>query len=102
MAQTLAHEWGPKVRVVTVAVGLVVTEDAHLVYGDEEGIRAVGETLAMKRMGVPQDVADVCLFLATPLARWISGTTIEVHGGGERPAYLAASTAEAVPKGQQG
>jgi NAD(P)-dependent dehydrogenase (short-subunit alcohol dehydrogenase family) len=98
MAQTLAHEWGPAVRVVTVAVGLIVTEDAHLVYGDEAGVAAVGDTLAMKRMGEPSDVADVCLFLASPLARWVTGTTVEVHGGGERPAYLAAATGESVKR----
>ncbi len=96
VAQTLAHEWGPKIRVLTVAVGLIVTEDTTVAYGDEAGVRAVGDTIALKRMGEPDEVADVVLFLASPLARWMSGTTVEVHGGGERPAYLAASTAASV------
>jgi hypothetical protein len=30
----------------------------------------------------------MCLVLASPLARWVTGTSVEVHGGGEGPAYL--------------
>jgi hypothetical protein len=36
-------------------------------------------------------VGDVCLFLASPLARYVSGATVTVHGGGERPAFLEAA-----------
>ena len=64
--QTLAVELAPKVRVNAVVVGLVVTEQAHLFYGDEEGIRAVGETVPLGRMADPTDVADVCLFSRRP------------------------------------
>jgi len=42
-------------------------------------------------MGDPSEVADVCLFLASPLARYVSGESIVVHGGGERPAYQEAA-----------
>ena len=86
--QTLAVELAPKVRVNAVVVGLVVTEQAHLFYGDEEGIRAVGETVPLGRMADPTDVADVCLFLASPLARYVSGAQVLVHGGGEKPSYM--------------
>jgi NAD(P)-dependent dehydrogenase (short-subunit alcohol dehydrogenase family) len=41
-------------------------------------------------MGEADDVADACLFLASPLARYISGENLVLHGGGERPAYLGA------------
>lgn len=92
--ETLAVEWGPKIRVVAPVVGLIVTEEAHLYYGDDEGIAAVGDTLALGRMGVPDEVADVVLFCASPLARWVSGCAIPVHGGGEKPGYLGASTGE--------
>ena len=90
--ETLAQEWGPKIRVVAPVVGMIVTEQAHLFYGDEEGIDAVGRTLAPGRMGLPEEIADVVLFCASPLARWVSGCTIPVHGGGELPSYLGAST----------
>ena len=89
--QTLAVELAPKVRVNAVVVGLVVTEQAHLFYGDDDGIRAVGATVPLGRMADPTDVADVCLFLASPLARYVSGAQVLVHGGGERPTYLAAA-----------
>jgi NAD(P)-dependent dehydrogenase (short-subunit alcohol dehydrogenase family) len=89
--RTLAVEWGPKVRVNAVVVGLVVTEQAHLFYGDESGIAAVGATVPLGRMADPTDVADVCLFLASPLARYVSGAEVLVHGGGEKPAYIAAA-----------
>jgi NAD(P)-dependent dehydrogenase (short-subunit alcohol dehydrogenase family) len=42
-------------------------------------------------MAEPADVADVCLFLASPLARYVTGANVVVHGGGERPAYLEAA-----------
>ena len=94
VSETLSVEWGPKIRVLTVTAGLLVTENAHLFYGDEEGIRQVGETIALGRMGNPEDIADVCLFLASPMAKWMTGANIKVHGGGEKPAYLDASTGD--------
>ncbi len=91
LTQTLAVELAPEVRVNAVTVGLVVTEQAHLFYGDEAGIAAVGATVPLGRMADPADVADVCLFLASPLARYVSGANVLVHGGGERPAYADAA-----------
>jgi len=88
MGRTLAHEWGPAVRVVTVTVGMIVTDDADSVYGDATVRDAVGDLLAMGRMGEPRDVADMCLVLASPLARWVTGTEVAIHGGDEGPGYL--------------
>ena len=91
LTQTLAVEWAPKVRVNAVTVGLVRTEQAGLHYGDDAAIAAVGATVPLGRMAEPVDVADACLFLASPLASYISGANLLVHGGGERPAYLDAA-----------
>ncbi len=99
LTETLAHEWGPKIRVIAPVVGMIVTEEAHLFYGDEDGIAAVGRTLALDRMGQPEEIADVVLFCASPLARWVTGCTIAVHGGGESPGYIAASTGEVAQGG---
>src|SRR5439155_7407891 len=93
LTETLAVEWAPKVRVNAVTAGMVRTEQAHLYYGDEAGIAAVGATVPLGRIADPEDVGDVCLFLASSLARYVSGAEIVVHGGGEKPAYLGASTA---------
>ena len=94
MTETLAHEWGPKIRVIAPVVGMIVTEDAHLFYGDQAGIDAIGAMLPLGRMGEPADVADVVLFCVSPLARWMSGCAIPVDGGGEGAAYLDAATGE--------
>jgi NAD(P)-dependent dehydrogenase (short-subunit alcohol dehydrogenase family) len=91
LTQTLGVEFAPKVRVNAITVGLVVTEQAHLFYGDEAGIAAVGATVPLGRMADPTDVADVCIFLASPLARYVSGANVVVHGGGELPAYIDAA-----------
>jgi NAD(P)-dependent dehydrogenase (short-subunit alcohol dehydrogenase family) len=88
LTQSLAVEWGPKVRVVAVAAGMVRTEQSHLHYGDAEGVRRVGATVPLGRMADPEDVGDACAFLASPLASYVSGATLLLHGGGERPAFL--------------
>jgi NAD(P)-dependent dehydrogenase (short-subunit alcohol dehydrogenase family) len=91
LTQTLAVEWAPKVRVNAVTAGLIRTEQAHLWYGDEAGVAAVAATVPLGRMGEPDDVAAVCLFLASPLAGYLSGSNVIAHGGGERPAYIDAA-----------
>lgn len=94
LTTSLAVEWAPKVRMNAVIAGLIRTEQAHLHYGDEAGIQAVGNTIPLGRMAVPEDIGEACLFLASELASYVSGSTLTVHGGGEKPAFLSASNAE--------
>ena len=91
LTQTLAVEWAPRVRVNAVVAGLIGTEHAHDHYGGDAGIAAVAATVPLGRLGAPTDVAGVCLFLVSPLAAYVSGAALMVHGGGERPAFLAAA-----------
>ena len=93
LGASLAVEWAPRVRVNAVVVGLTRTEQAHLHYGDEDGIAAVGATIPLGRMALPSDIGDACLFLASPLASYVSGTSFAVHGGGEKPSFLEAANA---------
>jgi NAD(P)-dependent dehydrogenase (short-subunit alcohol dehydrogenase family) len=93
LTATLAVEWAPAVRVNALAVGLVRTELAHLHYGDEAGIAAVGATVPLGRLAEPEEVGACAVFLASPLASYVTGATLAVHGGGERPAFLAAANA---------
>ncbi len=93
LASSLAVEWGPKVRVLTISPGLIRTEQSHLHYGDEAGIAAVGAGIPAGRMGEPEDIANACLYAGSPMAAYFSGTNLLLHGGGERPAFLAASNA---------
>ena len=50
------------------------------------------QTIPLGRMGTPADIAEACWWLASPAAAWVSGAEVEVHGGGEPPAFLAAVT----------
>jgi NAD(P)-dependent dehydrogenase (short-subunit alcohol dehydrogenase family) len=93
LTQSLAIEWAPRVRVNAVTPGLVRTERSHLHYGDDAGIAAVGATVPLGRLAEPRDVAEACFYLASPAARYVSGANLLVHGGGERPAFLAAASA---------
>lgn len=93
LTQSLAVEWAPKVRVNSLVVGLVETELSELHYGDRDGVEAVAATVPLGRMAAPEDIGRAAVFLASPLAAYISGGSLPVHGGGERPAFLAASTA---------
>lgn len=93
LTQSLAIEWAPRVRVNAIVAGLLRTEQAHLHYGDDAGIARVEATIPLGRLGEATDVADACLFFASPLARYVTGAALLVHGGGERPAFLAAADA---------
>jgi NAD(P)-dependent dehydrogenase (short-subunit alcohol dehydrogenase family) len=93
LTQSLAVEWAPRVRVNCVTGGLIETEQAHLHYGDAEGVAKVAATVPMGRMATPSDIAEACLWLASPGASYVTGANITIHGGGEKPAYQEASNA---------
>jgi NAD(P)-dependent dehydrogenase (short-subunit alcohol dehydrogenase family) len=91
LTATLAVEWAPKVRVNSVVAGLVHTEQAHLHYGDPEGVARVARTIPLGRLAEPAEIGRCVAFLASPLASYVSGATLLAHGGGERPAFLSAA-----------
>lgn len=88
LTQSLAMEWAPKVRVNAIVAGLIRTEQAELHYGSAAKIEAIEKTLAAGRLGTPDDIANACLYLASPMAAYVTGAQLEVHGGGERPSFL--------------
>jgi NAD(P)-dependent dehydrogenase (short-subunit alcohol dehydrogenase family) len=90
---TLAVEWAPRVRVNAIAVGMVETEQSELFYGDAESMAAVAKTVPLGRLARPAEIGWAAAFLASDVASYISGATLAVHGGGEPPPYLAASSA---------
>jgi NAD(P)-dependent dehydrogenase (short-subunit alcohol dehydrogenase family) len=90
LVTSLAIEWAPQVRLNTVVPGFVATESAAAHYGDEDGVAAAAATVPLRRMATPDDVADACLFLASPRAAYVSGTSLTLHGGGESPAFFRA------------
>lgn len=93
LTATLAVEWAPKVRVNAVVAGMVATEQAELFYGNDESQAAVAATVPLGRLARPDEIGWAVAFLASDAASYISGATLPVHGGGEPPPYLSASSA---------
>jgi NAD(P)-dependent dehydrogenase (short-subunit alcohol dehydrogenase family) len=89
LVASLAIEWGPAVRINCVVPGFVATEDVGQQYGDPDTVAAVAAAVPLRRFATPDDVADACLFLASPGASYVSGTCLTLHGGGEPPAFLS-------------
>jgi NAD(P)-dependent dehydrogenase (short-subunit alcohol dehydrogenase family) len=90
LTRSLAMEWAPEVRVNCIVAGMIATEAADSHYGGPEGVAAVAATVPLRRMGTPADIGGICLFLASPLASYVSGAVVEAQGGGEWPPFLAA------------
>ena len=91
LAQTLAVEWAPRVRVNAVAAGMVRTEQSQLHYGDEAGLARVEATVPLGRLAAPEEIGDACVYLCSPLAAYVTGATLLIHGGGEAPSFLGAA-----------
>ncbi len=97
LVKSLAVEWAPKVRVNAIDVGLVRTEQTDLHYGGEAGVAAIEETIPLGRLATPDEIGDVAVFLASPLASYVSGSVIAAHGGGEPPPFLSAAESKENP-----
>jgi 3-oxoacyl-[acyl-carrier protein] reductase len=81
MALALAEH---RIRVNAIAPGL--TDTAQPRYGNSDAeVRAMGTALPLGRLGRPEDIADLAVFLASDKAEWITGQVYHINGGG----YLA-------------
>jgi len=83
LVRSLAVEWGPKgVNVNAVGPGIIKTP-LTMAYMEQfpERVTATIEHTPLRRLGTPEDVADVVAFLASDRARFITGQTIYVDGG---------------------
>jgi 7-alpha-hydroxysteroid dehydrogenase len=84
MMVSLAHMLAKKVRVNSVLIGTVITPG----YADAGVTPEMQEKLAHPdnltgRAGKMEDIANAMLYLASPASSWVSGQTINVHGGGQ-------------------
>lgn len=83
LSRVLAAELGPRnIRVNSLNPGAVETEGTHTagVIGSELEQQFIAQT-PLGRIGQPDDIADVAVFLASDAARWVTGQTINATGG---------------------
>lgn len=83
LTRSLALEWGPDgVRVNSIVPGPIGdTEGVKRLMPDEKSYAAKVASIPLRRMGATQDVADLCDFLCSDRAGYITGTVIPVDGG---------------------
>jgi NAD(P)-dependent dehydrogenase (short-subunit alcohol dehydrogenase family) len=79
LTEELAWQLGPGIRVNAVAPAVVKTKFAEMLYTDNE--EKLAASYPMKRLGTPEDVAQLVAFLASEQASWITGETVRVDGG---------------------
>ena len=77
----LAVELGPRGITVNAVMPGATATDMNTRARDPEISRAIAATVALGRVGQPEDVADTVLLLASPQAGWITGQRIDASGG---------------------
>jgi len=83
---TMAAEWGHRgIRVNAVAPGVVLTEELAKALNTEERLRKQTELVPLQRLGCPDDIAGLCVYLVSDASAWTSGALIPVHGGSPIP-----------------
>lgn len=81
LARAMARELGPDgIRVNCVTPGLIQTDINAGKISDESRAKIL-ESIPLNRLGVPEDVARIFLFLASDLSGYVTGATIDVNGG---------------------
>jgi dehydrogenase/reductase SDR family member 4 len=83
LARNLAVEWGRKgIRANAIAPGVIATEFARALWEDPKARHFIERSNCLGRIGQPDDVGGLAVFLASQAAGFITGQTIIVDGGG--------------------
>ena len=77
----LAAELAPRIRVNAIAPSLTKTPLAEQLLSNEEAAHALAAQHPLKRLGLPEDIARLAVFLLSPEAGWISGQIVSADGG---------------------
>ena len=82
LTRNLAIEWGSQgVRANCIAPGLIKTDFSRALWENPEILARVEQGTPVRRMGMPDDIGGVAVFLASRAAAYITGQTIVVDGG---------------------
>ena len=81
LTRALAVEYAPKVRVNCIAPSLTNTPLAACLLNSEQKLEANAQRHPMKRIGTPEDIANMAAFLLSDKASWITGQIMHVDGG---------------------
>lgn len=82
LARNMAMEWSPKgVRINCIAPGLIRTDFARALWEDDKARAYVEGLTPLRRIGEPEDIAGIAVFLAAPASRFLTGQTIVADGG---------------------
>jgi NAD(P)-dependent dehydrogenase (short-subunit alcohol dehydrogenase family) len=82
LARNLAMEWGPhNIRINCIAPGLVRTDFARALWENPEILQRYESQTPLRRIGEPDDIGGVAVFLASRAAAFITGQTIVADGG---------------------
>ena len=76
----LAKELGPNIRVNALCPGMVDT-DFHNIHTKPEVRKNVANASPLKREGVPEDIANLVVFLASDQSSFMTGTNVDINGG---------------------
>lgn len=83
LVRNLAAEYGPKnVRVNAIAPGLVRTDFARALWENPATLQAVTATTPLRRIGEPEELGGIAVFLASKAGTYITGQALVVDGGG--------------------
>jgi 3-oxoacyl-[acyl-carrier protein] reductase len=80
LTKSWCAELAPEIRVNAVAPGWVDTDMCVAPFAGD-GRRAIEATIPLRRVATPEDIAGSVIFLASPLARHITGEILNVNGG---------------------
>lgn len=82
LTKTLGQAWGPEgIRVNGLAPGLVDTKLTKVTTQNEQRLAGALANIPQRRVGLPADMAGAAIFLASPLASYVTGHTLIVDGG---------------------
>jgi len=82
LARNLALEWGPHgIRANAISPGLVKTDFARVLYEDPERLKRRLSSIALGRLGEPNDIAGLAVCLASDAGRYITGQNLVADGG---------------------